>query len=287
MKLAGRLEAMGSPIYKGHTVKTKVGFVWNGKVSESNWGQMVKPLSWKKPRRIFVNSMSDLFHDGIPDETIDRVFAVMALCPQHTFQVLTKRPARMRYYLGKRNGMGNSEICRAINAIPAQLGNRHGALEMPLPNVWLGVSVEDQARADERIPLLLDTPAAKRFLSCEPLLGPVDLTRLNPGGIQALNALHGASVDPGYSEWCAIDWVIVGGESGKDARPMHPDWVRSLRDQCKTAGVSYFFKQWGAWHSDALLFTDMQGQCPPANMKVGKKASGRILDGMEHNGFPA
>ena len=169
---------------------------------------------------------------NVPDDWIDRVFAVMALSPQHTFQVLTKRAERMREYFA-----GNGAYLRVLgDGVERELRNagirwhgdnvdRHsqaiaGATRWPLPNVWLGISAEDQARADERIPYLLATPAAVRFVSAEPLLGPVDLTQIN-----------------------RLDWVIAGGESGPGSRPMHPDWVRSLRDQCQAAGTAFFFKQ--------------------------------------------
>lgn len=187
------------------------------------------PLHWRKPCRVFVNSMSDLFHEKVPFEFIDKVFAVMALCPQHTFQILTKRPERM------------ADWC-AIPNDPARsgrftwMGNLVRGKHLPLPNVWLGTSVEDQATADERIPHLLRCPAAARFLSVEPLLEAVDLT------------LHlQRPCDPEGHIGMGIDWVIVGGESGPGARPMHPDWVRSIRDQCQAASVPFFFKQWGAW----------------------------------------
>ena len=156
------------------------------------------PLHWRKPRMVFVNSMSDLFHEDVPDYFIDDVFDVCAVAANHTFQILTKRPERMMRYC--------QDDDRSI-----------------LHNVWLGVSVEDQQRADERIPHLLQTPAAVRFLSVEPMLGPV-----------ALSAWLGS-----------IDWVICGGESGPGARPMDQGWARILRDQCVHAGVPFFFKQWG------------------------------------------
>jgi protein gp37 len=279
MKLAGRLEAMGNPIYRGHTTKTKSGHVWNGKVSLSNWGQVIKPLTWRGPRRIFVNSMSDIFHESLPDDAIDRVFAVMALCPQHIFQVLTKRPARMRKY------MNASDRRDAIQIHIWEISkHRTDYACWPLPNFWAGTSVEDQARADERIPELLATPAALRFLSIEPLLGPVD--------ISPFLFSVGACAIYDRDHW--IDWLIVGGESGPGARPMHPDWARALRDQCKAAGVPFFFKQWGAWAP-----TRPEDQKPPAGTKchewnggncswrVGKKAAGRLLDGIEHSEFPA
>jgi protein gp37 len=245
-----------------------------------------QPLRWTKPRRVFVNSMSDLFHESVPDAFIDQVFAVMALAKQHVFQVLTKRPERMRDYLCARNGLGNPEICSAINSIPYGLGNRHGALSMPLPNVWLGVSIEDQATADERIPLLLQTPAAVRWVSAEPLIGPVRLDE--PG-------LHGG---PGQLDWC-----VVGGESGPNARPMHPDWVRSLRDQCQAAGVPFFFKQWGEFYpADQVSSPDQlkaKGDIGTAirtgsavdlgdqwTWRIGKKAAGRLLDGRTWDQYP-
>lgn len=228
------------------------------------------PLRWKKPRRVFVNSMSDLFHEGVPDEFIDLVFAVMALAPQHTFQVLTKRQARMRAFLsaakqelyGRLNEAARQVTGRGgIAILPTQ---RHGMVEdrWPLPNVWLGVSVEDQCSADERIPELLATPAAVRFLSCEPLLGPVDLGHLY-GGVSIGKAVdvtvdalagryaaawHGRRTQPGpLDSACShVDWVIVGGESGPGARPCDIAWVRNLVRQCKAAGVPAFVKQLGA-----------------------------------------
>ena len=180
------------------------------------------PLKWRQPSMVFVNSMSDLFHDSVPEDYIAEVFAVMAAAPQHTFQLLTKRHARMRSLL-------SSDDFRA--AVDGWALDQHGQLHVPwpLPNVWLGVSTETQQWADIRIPALLDTPAAIRFISAEPLLGEVDIFR---------SAL--IDRDPG------VDWVIAGGESGRSARPMHPEWVRSLRNQCQDAGVPFFFKQAGS-----------------------------------------
>ena len=296
MKMAARLEAMGQPIYRGMTAPSKTGPVWTGAV-RLNPAVLAKPLSWRRPRRIFVNSMSDLFHESLPDEAIDRVFAVMALCPQHTFQVLTKRPERMRAYMRARDGMGDAALCRAINAIPAALGNRHGALEMPLPNVWLGVSVEDQAAADARIPILLDTPAARRFISAEPLLGPVDLA-----ATVRRCTLAGTIVPDGKTH--PLGWVIAGGESGPGARPMHPDWARGLRDQCADAGVPFFFKQWGAWRPSCCSLADRRSLAAVHHngpvvyspdittgdevlmRRIGKAAAGALLDGREHRDFP-
>ncbi|MEU5938653.1 phage Gp37/Gp68 family protein [Micromonospora sp. NPDC047548] len=194
--------------------------------------KLALPLRWKRPRRVFVNSMSDLFHDQVPTEYIAEVFAVMAAAHQHTFQLLTKRHGRMRALLN------DPEFRTLVQCESPTLG--HEGIDItagnpwdtwPLRNVWLGVSVEDQKRAGLRVPALIDTPAAVRWLSCEPLLGPVDLDLTDKDAL----------VDGG------IDWVVVGGESGRQARPMHPDWARQLRDQCRAAGIPYFFKQWGEW----------------------------------------
>lgn len=214
------------------------------------------PLRWRKPRRVFVNSMSDLFHADVPDEFIARVFAVMAQTPQHSYQILTKRHGRMRSLLNSERF--KDQVALLIGEQLSALEWRGADLHWPRSNVWLGVSVEDQKRADLRIPALLDTPAAVRFLSCEPLLGPVNL-----------NPLGYCWCGSGEDAWlcCARrpDWVIVGGESGAGARPMHPEWARSLRAQCQSAGVPFFFKQWG-------------GRTP--------KACGRDLDGRTHDEFP-
>jgi protein gp37 len=260
--------------------------------------KLPEPLHWRRPRMIFVNSMSDLFHEDVPDEWIDKVFAVMALCPQHTFQMLTKRAERMRNYMFRKDERGRH--CGMTYAALIAATRRHDTPPLdlrtwPLPNVWLGVSAEDQTRADERIPHLLETPAAVRFVSAEPLLGPIDLETIAHGGnlINALSPAIGMPRDGHDSHiWFSrepgtiLDWIIVGGESGNGARPMHPDWARSIRDQCQAAGVPFFFKQWGQWHADALLYTDTQGRNPPPWMKIGKRAAGCLLDGREWNEMP-
>lgn len=205
-----------------------------------------QPLRWRKPRRVFVNSMSDIFHEDIPDDFIQAVFSTMARCPQHTFQVLTKRPERMEYLL---TTWGNQGLT---------LREGRGVV---LPNVWLGVSVEDQDTANERIPLLLQTPAAVRWISAEPLLGPVLLTTIHclSGWLDVLNGWRDIKRAHRDSEqWIEnrIDWVVVGGESGPNARPMHPDWARWLRNQCQAAGVPFFFKQWGEWKPQVEYYDD-------------------------------
>jgi len=269
---------------------------WTGKVQFIE-DKLDQPLRWRKPRRIFVNSTSDLFHESVPDEWIDRVFAVMALAPQHTFQVLTKRPERMGAYLTAHD-VGHRWSCEAdqIAHDGMPLVSIEDAVEWTergLPNVWLGTSVEDQAAADERIPHLLATPAAVRFVSAEPLLGPVDLDGIQSedAGFYALTGVRSDGVGPsGFSQGPALDWVIVGGESGPGARPMHPAWARSLRDQCQAAGVAYFFKQWGEYSPEKPRERASPdhyfGGRGPSMFRVGKIDAGRLLDGMEWNQMP-
>lgn len=286
------------------------------------------PLKWKEPRQIFVPSHGDLFHPSVPDWFIDKVFAVMALCPQHTFQVLTKRSKRMREYLSTPDVA--ARVWKAANEIPdcserlylralgMNGGDWGGATPWPLRNVWAGVSTEDQPRADERIPDLRATPAAVRFISAEPLLGPLDIAEHLIGeeehGIDMSREVGGRV--GACTGWIPpLDWVIAGGESGPRSRPMHPDWVRSLRDQCATARVPFFFKQWGNWREaqEGDEFDTSRGRAskPPAfivkpddgtvhcfmppnpdprcrvMLEVGKKAAGATLDGREHREFPA
>lgn len=322
-----RLSGPGKP-YEGLAVMTSAGPLWSGKI------QLVEelldwPLHWRgakraraegRPSRIFVNSMSDLFHESVPDEWIDRIFAMMALAPQHTFQVLTKRPSRAQRWFettasewttkngAKEPGFRRDDVTTAAFLMfeakekftDEQLMIQEE--DWPLPNVWLGVSVEDQATADERIPLLLQTPAALRWISAEPLLG----------GINLMDTAGDPLGDDGGDFCATLDWVVVGGESGPGARPMHPDWVRSLLKQCQLAEVPFFFKQWGEWAP--LQYANKRGEpylCislpsqhnykksnreivwhpvrdeSSLNLKrVGKKAAGRLLHGREWNEFP-
>ena len=244
-----------------------------------------QPLRWKRPRRIFVNSMSDLFHADVPDKYIAQAFAVMALAQQHTFQVLTKRHARMRALLNSPDFMDTVyEFFRAGRPRRGPL-DELDRLPWPLPNVWLGVSVEDQQWANIRVPILLGTPATVRFLSCEPLLGPVDLRR----------AIEPNFARGGWRDLSRLHWVIAGGESGRGARPMHPDWARSLRDQCTSAGIAFHFKQWGEWVTEEQAPEDITlpgiswrhlGDHQPSVYKVGKKAAGRELDGRTWDEMP-
>jgi protein gp37 len=300
--VAARFSGPGQP-FEGFADRARTGSKWTGKVALVPKALRL-PLSWRTPKRIFVNSMSDLFHESLSDDAIDEVFSVMGQCDDrglgHVFQVLTKRHERMARYM-------------ATRARQAWNRARLGPDAWPARNLWLGVSVENQATADERIPHLLAVPAAVRFLSCEPLLGPVDLTRWS--GLQDDNALP-------------VDWLIAGGESGPGARPMHPDWARGLRDQCAAAGVPFFFKQWGEFEP-AIITLDGCGMDTGSGQRLrgpavddwadyvfaeardhrgdpklidrrfwasgdgqllhrcGKKAAGALLDGVEHKAFPA
>ncbi len=261
---------------------------------------LLAPLRWQRPRKIFVCSMTDLFGEWVNEEWLDRIFAVAALAQQHTFQVLTKRPARMHEYFAhphrntiidalkvglycdRRRRRCSEGWRRDLQALPFTT--------LPLPNVQLGITAEDQPRAEERIPWLLRTPAAVRFVSAEPLLGPIDLKPRPPDqrGCCLIDHRHDGTQGPCQTH--GIDWVIVGGESGQHARPMHPDWARSLRDQCQAAGVPFFFKQWGEWgpsdqaNHPGKLFQYLDPQTRMS--RVGKKAAGRLLDEMEWSDFP-
>lgn len=280
------------------------------------------PLRWKKPQRVFVNSMSDLFHDDVPFDFLDKVFAVMALNPRHTFMVLTKRPGRMMEYLSRptvevRIGLEALGICLAEKertkgrskvgsgvTIKASDINPGALSAWPLLNIWMGVTAENQEMADKRIPLLLQTPAAKRFVSIEPMLGPVDLEAVS---FKHSEGFFGSALGWHHLPYCrrkelkdgrvypSLDWVICGGESGPHARPMHPDWVRSLRDQCQDAGVPFFFKQWGEFvdlRQVKFSFQEWRDKTGKrfddglAVYRMGKKAAGRMLDGVEYMEFP-
>ena len=248
----------------------------------------LKPLSWRKPRRVFVCSMTDLFLENHPEEWILDVWVNMALAHTHTFQVLTKRPERMRAFVDKCRGEVEFLYEAVMEGVPVR---QRREFQWPLPNVWLGVSIEGPAYWPRAVQLK-ETPAAVRFLSIEPL-------------IEGLGT-HVRIVDD-------MDWVIVGGESGPNARPMHPQWAREIRKQCRVARVPFFFKQWGNWFPDSQCWTGGRGfgsgmtddevqmtpdgktyrGAPPNGARgeimtpMSKKRAGRLLDGREWNEVPA
>ena len=247
--------------------------------------ELMKPLTWKKPRTVFVDSMSDLFHKDVTWNFLDKVFAVMVLTPHNTYQILTKRAEEMSLYFAQgkerlverwehatyelgltdKNDDPDSPACHVFNLCEDQ---------WPRPNIWLGVSAENQETLNERLPFLLSVDAHIRFVSYEPALGPIQL-------LDAVKSL---------TDIRKLSWLIAGAESGSKARPSHPDWFRSVRDQCKDAGVSFFFKQWGEWwpglrgrlyRAKTIDYTDGQQM-----VKVGKKESGNLLDGVQHLEYP-
>lgn len=275
-RIAGMERATGRINYRATLMpdENNIQKEWNGHTFLVNEA-FQKPASWKSKRMVFVNSMGDLFHEGHLYEWIDHVFTVMSDNDQHIYILLTKRPEKMlKFWQWKRD--------------------QHGIDWRPKDNVWIGVTAENQEQADKRIPILLQIPASKRFVSIEPMLGPVDLINLDNGKADAFNHSNGQ-----------LDWVICGGETGHKARPMHPDWVRSLRDQCKAADVPFFFKQWGEWESSwgagNHLINVNTGEVIKGNhndvrawkiggwepvLRVGRKAAGNTLDGQQHHEWP-
>jgi protein gp37 len=281
-RVAARFSGPGQP-YEGLAVRKLRVISDDDQRVEARWTGDVRfvaehladPLRWKKPRRIFVNSMSDLFHERLTNEQIAAVFGVMAAAGSHTFQVLTKRAARMREWFawaGDHGASGARSACRASAAL--YLGaspEPPGADTWPLPNVWLGVSAENQAAADERIPDLLATPAAVRWVSAEPLLGPVDLASASPNARSLAQDL---------------DWIVAGCESGPGARPADVEWFRSLRDQCATAGVAFFLKQAARRGGEWTDWKDVIGPGPGSKQKAGGVIELPYLDGVQHAAFP-
>lgn len=302
MRLAGtRLRR--HPSRQGLTVDTKAGPVWNGQVRfNEQW--LDQPLRWTRPRMIFVCAHGDLFHESVPDEWIDKVFAIMAMAPQHVFQVLTKRTDRMAAYIEQlskepadrlhfattESGYSDEAGCAVANWINGfsrwwTAPNDGNPLDgskprWPLPNVWLGFSAEDQERFDERWRFVEDLAHASwlTWLSAEPLLGPLDARE-------------------GLGQGLA--WVVAGGESGPGARPAHPDWFRQLRDDCRPSDAGFHFKQWGDWLPVDSGHPGLEGpgfgifdHCPvnekfsPTHVRVGKKAAGRLLDGRTWDEMP-
>lgn len=326
-RITARFSKPGQP-YEGLAEMTAAGSRWTGKLRLIE-ERLDDPIRWRKPRRIFVNSMSDLFHEQLEVDDIARVWAVMLLVPHHTFQILTKRAERMRAILT--DPAFYDLVMRFATAkrrtLPRnlQVFGISNPTARPTPWIWLGVSIEDQRTADGRIPHLLRTPAAVRVASCEPLLGPIDLFAC--GGLNTVTRamMFEHETDRASADW--LDWVIAGGESGLGARPMHPDWARSLRDQCQAAWTPFFFKQHGAYcpidaspdepvccHCGCTESRACPGGCrwiagddtfdrcsncrgKPSRLfrfddgtpmlRVGKHAAGRLLDGREWNEFPA
>ena len=223
MEMARRLEAMGVQKYANLTRRSGKRTVWNGVIREDR-DSLRLPYAWKRPRKIFVNSMSDLFHEGVSDELIMDVWQVMRDTPRHNYQILTKRPERMRHFVS-------------------------GKIKSVLANVWLGTSIENKDVA-KRVDHLHRTPAAIRFISFEPLIGPV-----------------------GTIDLAGIHWAIVGGESGKAARPIREEWIDEIHVQCIQHSTAFFFKQWGTWGKD--------------NKRRSKKANGREYRGRTWEEMPA
>lgn len=280
--------------------------------------RLEQPLHWRKPSMVFVNSMSDLFHEKVPFEFIIKVFRIMSELQTnegHIFQILTKRPDRAKKFY-------DWVVPKFTNGPTDNVSNRMFARHWPLKNVWLGVSVENQETADVRIPILLQIPAAIRWVSIEPMLGSVDLTKIDYKFNGGMNVLTGFPHKreyfnkfniPEIKNAANIDWVVLGGESGHKARPMHPEWVRKVRDDCKAAGVPFFFKQWGEWiafSQSNTMFSERrklkhiainnEGKTTKITnnnfmeldfsykvcFRQGKKYTGRLLDGREYSEYP-
>jgi protein gp37 len=245
--------------YEGFVTLRKGKPDWTGKVSMLDAEHLAEPMSWRKPARVFI-SMSDLFHPALTNEEIAAVFGVAAAAPHHTFQFLTKRAARMREWFEWVAEAHEVRRCMGLAATKGAPWKRHVAYPpWPLPNAHLGVSAEDQQRADERIPHLLATPAVVRFVSAEPLLGPIDFEKVPlPDAYLRLSGVTGAlqptsekDTEPDDYRYFTrkalkLDWVIVGGESGPGARPCDVAWIRSIVKQCGEAGAAVFVKQLGA-----------------------------------------
>lgn len=327
MKLAGSDPKLKDhPSRAGLTVETKAGPVWTGEVRfNPQW--LEQPTHWRKPRMIFVVAHGDAFHDEVPCEWLDAILSVAADCPQHIFQILTKRAAGARAYF-RTLAHRPLEIAQSIathrpdvepiirNAIVERLARWSAR---PLPNVWLGASVEDQTRADERLSELLAIPAALHFASYEPALGPIDWTAVAPGLAShealgyVLDTLRGLIVtEDGRTATQAtgrLDWIIAGGESGPNARPGHPGWYLQTRDQCEEAKVAFMFKQWGNWRHEPLpdgSAIPVPAPNDPDRRVVGwngsgslkspvalmvheksKRKAGNLLDGAQYLAFPA
>lgn len=274
-RMNGNVEA-----YRGLTVMKNGRPEWTG-AARFIEERLLQPLKWQRPRMIFVNSMSDLFHEAVDTHAIAKIFAVMTTAKRHTFQVLTKRPDRMQQFL-----QSDYTISQIQYYIDFYLENSaHLRSIWPLKNVWLGVSVENQKTVDERIPLLLQTPAAVHWISAEPLLSQINI-----------EPYLGIEDEDGH-DFPGLNWVVAGGESGPNARPSHPDWFRRLRDDCVSYNVPFFFKQWGEWipagqsisnpmwmPKDIPGFKFADGQ---NTMRLTRKLDSHTLDGEKWNEYPA
>jgi protein gp37 len=316
-------EIPGNP-YDGVVTAAKSGPVWTGVLNQATEATRFAPLKWGRPRTVFVGSMTDFFHPAAGDAWRIEALAIMALTPRHTYLILTKRSADMRRLMAdpatqKAVWTKASEISIQRNIKPARLESVSPG-RWPLPNVALGVSAEDQTRADERIPELLATPAAQRFVSCEPLLGPIDLRRVWTHC--PTHDFAGGFCVGHCPDRQGLNFVITGGGNDLDGRPTHPDWLRALRDQCAAAGIKFHFKQWGAWAPIPAVakdqvddFFEMEGRVTSGPndpnsrarlldrsgniyrpddlakaaargaimmLRIGTARSGRTLDGREH-----
>jgi protein gp37 len=305
---------------EGLTDASKAGPVWNGK-TRVNWEWIDQPLNWGRPRSIFVCAHGDLFHDSVASHDIAQIYGVMIAAHHlrgHMFQVLTKRPARARALLTDAkfwevaNADAGALIMDRVDPLDRRLNDARATLDdygpdAPPPGIWLGVSVEDQQRANERIPDLMATPASVRWLSCEPLLDFISLEEAWHGE-SALNSecwgdcgwceaghppmwncqREGRQFDLGALQRSGLDWVVAGGESGPNARPMDLEAARSLRDQCADAGVPFFFKQWGKWLPSGQMTADGKVWASDSGhaLHAVKSMTGRYLDGQLHDALP-
>jgi len=303
MRIAARLARMGGKTgarYAGLTIIERSGPRWNGEMRFAE-DLLAWPLYQRRPRRIGVNVMSDLFHEGLDTKIVDLVHAVMATARWHRFLLLTKRSARMLAYY--RDPRTPGRIAASIDSLPSVLAPLHGrrrALlhsyeqairpaapgQWPMPNLWLGVSVEDQDRIG-RVRDLLDTPAALRWVCFDPLLGRVwpDLVSVRDGYFDAVAGGHfiiddrGRAVAVDGPAWRALDWVVAGGEIGVGARPTQPLWLREIRDECIARNIPFYFRQWGEWAPASA------GEAP-GMVRIGKRAAGRLLDGRTWDEMP-
>lgn len=290
--IAARFSDEGQAFH-GFATRTAAGGRWTGKV-EVQWDRLLLPLSWRKPAVIFANSTSDLFHEALPDDAIAQIYGVAVAAHHlrgHTFQIVTKRTGRAREltqsmdFWDRVNAEASMLVMDRVDPLDRRSDDARATLDdydpdKPAPGIWIGVSVENQEWADRRREDTRGIAAVVRFASYEPALGPVD-----------------------WTGWEFLDWLIGGGESGLRARPMHPDWQRAARDFCAAHGIAYFLKQWGEFaphadghwakviaevHLDGRQFcTDFANPVGALMGRVGKKAAGRLLDGVEHNGMPA